>query len=185
MRDRILLLAYAIAVVTATSVHSLWLLAGMLAAGVLLAGPRRGAIARRALLAVVLFTSVVLIAYAVTSLLQGTFSGRYLALITLRVLTLTYLTLLLAERVNLIRAFDFSRTLLYVVTLATSQVLTMRRVFDEFRQALRSRTLERPSAATVYRHGAATAAFFVEKSVHDATEIAQAMRSRGFFDDQG
>jgi len=185
MKDRLLLLVYVAAVVVATSVHDLWLLAGMLLCAVLLGGERRWRIARRALAAVALFASAVLIAYTVSALIQDRFSGRYLGLISLRVVTVTYLTLLLAERINLFRAFACSRTLLYVVTLATSQVLTMRRMFDEFRQALRSRTIERPSPSTLVRHGSATAAFFIERSARDAAETAQAMRSRGFFDDQG
>jgi hypothetical protein len=178
-----LLVLYAAAVVVATSVHSLWLLGAMLACAALLSGREWRRLARRSLVAVALFTSTVLIAYTAVSLYQGTFSGRYVALITLRVLTLTYMTMLLGRRVNLFRAFDFSHTLLYVVTLATSQILTMRRMLDEFRHALKSRTLDRPTASNLHRHGAATAAFFINKSVGDAGEIAQAMKSRGFFDD--
>ena len=86
MRDRILLLLYAGAVVAATSVHSLWLLGAMLACAVLLSGKRWRRLARRSLIAVALFTSTVLIAYTAVSLYQGSFSGGYVALITLRVL---------------------------------------------------------------------------------------------------
>ena len=71
MRDRCILVLYAAAVVAATTLHSLPLLAGMLAGAVLLAGHRRGRIARRALLAVALFTSMVLIAYTVSALLTA------------------------------------------------------------------------------------------------------------------
>jgi cobalt/nickel transport system permease protein len=184
MRDRLFLLLYTAAVVLATTIHSSWLLAGMLAGAVLLAGNQRWWIARRALTALALFTSVVLVAYTVSALIQDRFSGHYLTLIALRVLTLTYLTMLLAEKVNLFRAVGFSRTLLYLVTLATSQVLTMRRMFNEFRLAFRSRTSERPTWSALYHHGAATATYFINKSTRDAAEIAQAMRSRGFFDDQ-
>lgn len=185
MRDRLLVLLYAAAVVVATTFHELWLIAGLLAAAALLAGRGFSRIARRALVAVALFTSAVMVTYALATLVQGTFSAGTIALITLRVLTLTFMTLLLADRINLFRAFAFSRTLLYLVTLTVSQALTLRRLGEDFRLALRSRTLARPSARALTRHGAATAAFFIDKSMSDASEVAQAMRSRGFFDDQG
>jgi cobalt/nickel transport system permease protein len=185
MKDRIWLLLYVVAVVVATSFHDVRLLASMLAAAILLAGRTWWRIVRRALIAVAWFSSLVLVAYAVTAWIQGTFSGHYLGLVTLRVVTITTMTLVLASRVDLVRAFGFSRTLLYLVTLVTSQVLTMRRMLDEFRLAFRSRGITRPSRKALVHHGAAIATFFIHKSVNDATEISQAMRSRGFFDAQG
>jgi cobalt/nickel transport system permease protein len=185
MRDRFLVLLYAAAVVVATTFHELWLIAGLLAATSLLAGRRFWPIARRALVAVALFTSAVMATYAVATLVQGTFSAPAVALIILRVLTLTFMTMLLADRINLLGVFAFSRTLVYLVTLTTSQALTLRRIGEDFRLSLRSRTLARPSARALTRHGAATAAFFIDKSMSDAAEVTQAMKSRGFFDDQG
>jgi cobalt/nickel transport system permease protein len=183
MKDRIFLLLYAVAVVVATSIHSLWLLAAMFACALMLSGRKWRRLIRNSFIAVALFTSVVLIAYTAATLYHGSFSGRYVLLITLRVWTLTFMTMLIGQRINLFRAFGFSKTLLYAVTLATSQVLTMRRMFGEFRYALKSRTIKKPKAKDLYRHGAATAGFFINKSVGDATEIAQAMKSRGFFND--
>jgi cobalt/nickel transport system permease protein len=100
----------------------------------------------------------------------------------LRVYLLTYLTLWLSARVNLFRALDFSRTLVFLLTLAYSQALSLRRVYQEFRLALRSRTIGRLAARDVYRHRASLGGFLLDKSLHEATDIAQALRSRGFFD---
>ena len=185
MRDRVLLVLYATAVVWATSVHRPWVLGVMLAATLVLSGKGWWSLLRRSLLAVVLFASVVLLAYTGLSLYQGTFQGGYIVLVALRVSTLACMTGLVAERVNLFKAFGFSRGMLYVITLATSQILTMRRTIREFKEALKSRTLKRPKASDLYRHGAATAAYFINKSASNAAEITQAMKSRGFFDDQG
>jgi cobalt/nickel transport system permease protein len=185
MIDRLLLVAYGIAVLAATLFHSHWVLAGLLLAAACWAGSQWWQLARRALLALALFTSVVLLAYSVSALIQDKFSWHHVSLIALRVLTLTYLTFVMSRRVNLFEAFSFSKTLLYVATLATSQALTMRRMLGEFRMALRSRLIGRPARCTLLQHAGVTAAYFVEKSISDATEIAQAMRSRGFFDADG
>jgi cobalt/nickel transport system permease protein len=183
MRDRLMLLAYLAAVLAATSVHDPRILGAMLAVAALLAGRGLPGIARRALLAILLFNSVVSISYAVLSLWQGTFTWHYLLLMNLRVFLLTFLTFLLARRFNPYRAFAFSRSLLFLTALCMSQVVTLRRLFGEFRFALRSRCITRPGLGDRYRHGAATAAFFLHKSVNDAGEIARAMTSRGFFND--
>jgi cobalt/nickel transport system permease protein len=182
MSDRVGLLAYLAAVVAVTGVHSPAALAGGLAVAVLIAGRRRWRYARRALLAVALFNGVVTLSYAALALWQGRFSGEYVLLLNLRVLLLTYLTFLAADRVNLLRALAFSPTLGYLVSLAYSQSLTFRRVFQDFRQALASRSLEPPSARAVLRHGAATGSYFVDKSLQETAAIGQALRSRGFFD---
>lgn len=183
MKDRLMLLAYLAAVLLATSIHDpLYLAAGLVVAA-LLAGRRLPRIFGRAALAILLFNSVVTVSYVALSLWQGTFSGGYVLLVNLRVFLLTVLTFLLAERFNPFRAFAFSSSLLYLTTLCYSQVLTLRRLFGEFRYAFRSRSIVRPGLRDLYRHGAATAAFFLHKSVSDAGEIAQAMSSRGFFND--
>jgi cobalt/nickel transport system permease protein len=183
MKDRLMLLAYLAAVLLATSVHDLRFLAAGLVVAALLAGRRLPRILRRAALAILLFNSMVTVSYIALSLWQGNFWGHYVLLINLRVFLLTTMTFLLAERFNAFRAFAFSPSLLYLTTLCYSQVLTLRRLFGEFRQAFRSRSIVRPGLGDLYRHGAATAAFFLHKSVSDAGEIAQAMSSRGFFND--
>lgn len=183
MRDRLVLILYLGAVVLTTSVHDLFFLTVALGVVSLLAGAGRFRIARRAALAVLVFNSVVTLSYAYVSWLRGVFSPSYVALINLRVYLLTYMTFLLNERVNLLRALGFSRTLMYVSSLAYSQVVLFRRLLVEFRHAVKSRTLERLSLADLYRHRSRTASFFLSKSMADAAAITEAMRSRGFFND--
>lgn len=183
MKDRLMLLAYLAGVTAATSVHDLRLLGAALLLVALLCGRALPHVFRRAVLAILLFNSVVTVSYVAFALWQGNFSPRYVLLVNLRVLLLTSMTFLLAERFNPFRAFAFSSSLLYLTTLCYSQVLTLRRLFGEFRHAFRSRSIVRPGLRDLYRHGAATVAFFMRKSVSDAGEIARAMTSRGFFDD--
>jgi cobalt/nickel transport system permease protein len=181
--ERTALVLYLATVVALTSVHDVRVLAAALALTLALAGRRALALIRRVVLAVGLFCLVVSVSYAALTIPAGEFSGGYVVLINLRVAALTSLTFLVMERVNLARALSFSRGLLYVVTLATSQALTLRRVVEDYRLALKSRTLVRLGLRDRYRHSAVSAARLLTKAMHQSGEIALAMRARGFFDD--
>lgn len=181
--DRVRLACYLVVVVLATLVHSPLILAAGLALTLLLAGRQALTILRRAVLTVLAFNLLVSLSYAVLAWIEGRFSAGYLILLNLRVLLLTSLTYLAMARIDLFRAMGFSRTLTYLLTLAYSQTLSFRRLYHEMRLALASRSITRLSLRDLYRHGAASGSFFVEKALGDATETALAMRSRGFFDD--
>ncbi len=181
--ERAALLLYFAAVVALTSVHDPLVLGGALALALALAGRGAPAIARRVALTVGPFCLLISVSYAATAELYGRPYGGYLLLLNLRVAALTTLTFLVAERVNLARALGFSRGLLYVVTLATSQAMTLRRLAEDYRLALRSRTVVRLPLRDRYRHSAASAARLLTKATHHASEIALAMRARGFFDE--
>lgn len=181
MRDRLALAGYVCGVLLATSIHDIRFLLGGLVAVLALSGRDLPVVARRAALSIVVFNSIVTVAYVGASLLRGGGSGYYVALINVRVFLLTSLTFLVARRVNLWKALAFSRTLTYVLALAATQTLTFRRLFEEFRMAFRSRSIGRPSVRDLYRHAASTGAFFLDRSLESVTEVAQAMKSRGFF----
>jgi len=183
VKDRLILALYLAAVVTITCVHDPHLLLAGVALTIPLAGRSWPRVAARAGVAILLFNSIVTVSYWVIATRRGDFTLDYVALINLRVFLLTTLTFILKDRINLFRALAFSPTMLFLLTLAYSQILGLRRVVEEFQLARRSRTLARPSLGDLSRHGAATAAFLLQKATADATEIAQAMRSRGFFDD--
>lgn len=182
MRDTGILIGYLAVMIAITCIHSLAVLALLLAAAIAIAGTRTIRLARRALVAIVLFNSIVTVAYVIMAGLRGTFDPWYVALVNLRVFTLTFLTFLLADTINPFRAFAFSRSLSFLLILAFSQITTFRRLFTDFRMALGSRSPRRPSRRDLYRHAAATGSFFISKGMRDATEIAQGMTSRGFFD---
>jgi cobalt/nickel transport system permease protein len=185
MKDRVSLALYLAAVVAVTSVHDLRFLAASLFVVLLMCGKDSPGIAKRAARAILPFNTVVTLSYAGFSLVGGRLDFEYLARINLRVFLLACCTLLFASRVNPLRALSFSRSLLFLVTLAYGQVVGFRRLFDDFRQAFRSRSPARASTRDLYRHAGATGAFFLQKALHDSTEIAHAMRSRGFFRDSG
>lgn len=182
MKDTLILAGYLAVIVAVTLIHSIAALGVILVLAATAAGARALRMARRTVLAIIIFNSIVTVAYTVMSLMRGAFDPRYVALINMRVFLLTFLTFLLADTINPFKAFSFSRSLSFLLTLAFSQIMTFRRLLTDFRLAFRSRTLTRPSHRQLYRHGAATGSFFIEKCFRDSAEIAQAMKSRGFFD---
>lgn len=182
-RDHAYLLMYLAAAISVTLIHSpLWLSMG-LALVVLLAGGDAMKMLRRALLTVLAFNMVISLSYAVMAWMQDFSPWEALLRINLRVVLLTFLTFLFADRANPFRALDFSKHLTYVLGLAYSQALTFRRAHDDFRLALASRSLKRPRLMDRYRASAAAASWFLEKSLHAATQSSEALRSRGFFHD--
>jgi cobalt/nickel transport system permease protein len=182
-RDRIHLLLYLAAVVTATLIHHpLWLGSGLLLV-LLIAGREAANLLRRAVLTVLAFNTVISLSYLGMAWWQDISPWQTLLRLNLRVLLLTCLTFLFIARTNLFQALDFSKSLTYVLGLAYSQMLTFRRAHDDFRLALASRSLTRPSLIDRYRASAAAVSWFIEKSLHAATQSSQALRSRGFFHD--
>jgi cobalt/nickel transport system permease protein len=183
MMARIALVVYLAAVVLATAVHEIGLLALGLGLVLVLAGRGWFRILRRACVAILLFNLVVTLSYGVIAGLQGTFSLDFVILVNLRVLLLTCLTFLFVSRVNPFEALAFSRSLTFLFTLAYSQSMAFKQTLQNFRLAFRSRRIEQVGLRDRYRHSARMGVHFLDKSLHQATEITQVMRSRGFFDD--
>lgn len=182
-RDRLMLIAYLAAVVGATMTHRVEVLAAAGVVVLLIAGRDAARVVRRAGRAMLAFTATVTIAYAALAWWQGGFSWYFVALLNVRVFLLTSLSVLFALRVNAFRALGFSRTLVYVVSVAYSQMLAFRRLHDDFRLAFTSRSVGRIRARDRYRHAASTASFFLRRALRETTDVAMAMTSRGFFDD--
>lgn len=187
-RDRALLLGYLAAVVAASLVHDGLLLAAGLAAVLASAGGRAGRLAWRALRATGPYLAAVAAGWLGLAALAGSdgpaAAWPALARLALRVLLLTALAFRVLPLVSLPRALAFSKTLRYVLVLATSQLLAFRRLFGDFRLALTARTPRRVGPRTAVRHGAATAAWFLRRAEHDAGTLTQALEARGFFLDR-
>lgn len=180
MKHRAALFVYLAAIVLLTSIHDYRFLAAALAAVALLSWKDAPRIARRTVRAVLPFNAVVTLSYLLFSRLAGDFQAAYIVRMNLRVLALSSCTFLFVSRVDPFRAFSFSPSLLYLLTLAYGQTAVFRRLFEDFRLAFRSRSPARARTVDLYRHAGATGAYFLGKALHDSTEIADAMRSRGY-----
>ncbi len=183
-RHRLLLLGYLACVVTGTLVHDPWLL-GIGAALVLLsAGRQAGRLWWRATRAALPFVLAVSLGYLLMARGDLDQAARTLLPLNLRVLLLTVLAFRIIPVIDLQQALGFSRTLRFVLILATSQVLTFRRLFRDFQLALAARSPRRVGLLAALRHGAATSAWFLARAEQDATEITQALETRGYFLDR-
>ena len=163
-KETAILIVYLAAVFAVTMVHNAAVLGFVLLGVIVFAGSGRWGIARRSLLAIALFNSIVTVSYVLLTMFEGGFSAYFVVLLNIRVFLLTYLTFLVVERVNPFKALAFSKTLTFLFSLAYGHIITFRRLYDDFRMALRSRTLVRPRTRDLYRHGAATASYFIKKS---------------------
>lgn len=177
------LLLYAAAVIAISFVHDVAVLAALLGIALIASGRSRGAVLKRALLAMLAFNLSVSLGYVAVSWWQGSFRPMYLVLINLRVLLLVFLGFWFVARVNLLQALSFSPTLCFVATLAVGQVVVFSRVLRDFRLAFVSRSVACPGWGDRARSAGAQATHLLDKSMAGAAESAMAMRSRGCFDD--
>jgi cobalt/nickel transport system permease protein len=173
---------YAVSVIALSTIHDLGFLAGAVVVIFILAGRDAARVARRAGTAILIFTSIVSLSYAIVSSTRGQFSGSYLLRTNLRVFAMTSLTILLGLRLDVARACSFSPALGQLATLTAAQVRTFRRLGDDLRLALRSRSVAPLGFRDLQRHAAASGSLLLEQTIERSAEVTRAMRSRGAFD---
>lgn len=180
--DRLKLRLYLIGLVAASWLTDpLPLLLGLLLAA-LLAGKELVSLLRRALLATLAFSGTISLSYLGYSWwLLDRLPLDWLIVLNLRVLLMAMLGFLLMRRVNLFKALAHSPRLSYLLVLAMSQSLSLRRTLEEFRLALQSRCPHSPSLRDRYRFTTAATVWLLDRSLANAHEAAQAMQARGFF----
>lgn len=184
MKDRALLALYLALVVAGSLVHDArWLGVGL---AVVLLSAGRGAwpLARRTARAVWPFVAAIALGWLLAQRGDWRAAAPVTARIAARVTLLTMLAFRVLPAVSLPRALGFSPTLRFALVLATSQVLTFRRLFTDFRLALVARTPRRVGPTVALRHGATTAAWFLRRAGHDATLMSEALDARGFLLDR-
>mgnify|MGYP001065741903 CR=1 FL=1 len=147
-----------------------------------LGGRDTPALLRRALLATLAFSLTVSLSYAALVAWQsGIIPWSWLLSTNLRVLVMALLSFVFIRRTNLFAALGFSRRLSFMLVLAVSQSLGLRRTLDDFRQAMQSRGLRRAGLRDRYRAAAHAAGWLLDRALANAHESAQALQSRGLF----
>jgi len=137
-------------------------------------------LARRALVLVALFSLLITVSYAISLHLQDQPFWTYFITVNLRSFDMVLLTLVFTHRVNLYEAMSFSEELSFLLTLSVSKIMTVQRSFADYRDALKSRTLKKPSRSEAYEYLGSAAAGFLERNIREGKENFEAMRSRGF-----
>lgn len=177
------LLLYLLAVVIVSLLHQpLWLAMGLFLV-ILFCGSIRWRLLRKSLFSILYFNTTVTLGYLIVAGMQDQFRAEYLLLINCRVLLLVMLAFWLSARINIANALRFSSSLSFLTTLTVGQFRVLSRVVSDFRAAFKSRNLKRPGWRERAHLAVAQTEVMMEKSQHAATEISQAMRSRGVFDD--
>ena len=137
-------------------------------------------LARRALVLVALFSLLITVSYSITLHLQDQPFWTYFITVNLRSFDMVLLTLVFTHRVNLYEALSFSEELSFLLTLSVAKIMTMQRSFADYRDALKSRTMKKPSRSEAYEYLGSAAAGFLERNIREGKENFEAMRSRGF-----
>ncbi len=180
MAERIKLVAYLAAIVATSWLTTAAWLAGGLVITLALCGRAAPRLLRRATLATAAFSGTVSLAYAGY---MGWSLHRlpldWLITVNLRVLLMALLTFLFITRVNPFQALSFSRRLSFLLVLAVSQSLVMKRTLADFRLGLESRSLRPASLSARYRAAAHAIAWLLDRVLANAHDSAQAMQSRG------
>lgn len=182
MSERIKLFAYLAAIVAASWMTSPALLGACLLVTLSVCGRDSMRLLRCSFIATAAFSGIVSAAYvSYTWLSFNTLPLHWLLTVNLRALLMALLTFLFIARVNLFQALNFSRRLSFLLVLAVSQSLGLKRTLNEFRQGLQSRSI-RPAGLRARYHATTHAiAWLLDKALANAHESAQAMQSRGVF----
>ena len=183
MKDKIYLFLYLVFIIILTLVHNLWFLSILCLGFILISIKKSPVLIKKSITSVILFNGVITIAYIIYAQIYGKDWVYYVSLLNIRVFALTYLTFLFVEYANLFKAFSFSKTLLYLLTLSYTQILIVRRQFIEFKHALTSRIITRPERKQMYNFIHSVFYFFLSKTMKNTKDISDAMKSRGFFID--
>lgn len=182
-RARLWLVLYLAAVVAITFVHNPVVLGSALCLAVAAAGKARWQVLRRTLLAIIAFNLTISLGYVIITLWQENFNPHYLVLINLRVLLLVFLGFWFVRTIDILVALKGWPLASLIATLAIGQIKTFERVLHDFRLSFESRNLVRPRMIDKARCAGAQTQTLLDKSMVSAHEAAQAMRSRGAFDD--
>ncbi len=183
MKDKIALGLYVFCVILLTSVHNIEFFLIFIVLLFILANKDFFKILKKTLTAIFLFNFFVSLFYIIYAIFNTLPWKDYLILINLRVFSITFLTFLFIQKVNLFKALSFSKTLTFILVLSYSQILTFKKYLLDFKLALRSRILYKPNLKDKYNFTSSLFYFFLNKSISNSKEISQAMKSRGFFND--
>ncbi len=180
MKEKFLILIYLLAVAYLSSCSNIWSMLITLVFVAVISGRETARIFKKVILSTAILNLLVSIGYILAKK-QGYIT--FIVIFNLRVFAITCLTLLFTSKINIFKALSFSKTLSTLLTITYSQIIIFRNTFNEFRLAFKSRAITKPDVNKIHNFIASTSYFFLNKALNSSTEIAQAMKSRGFFND--
>jgi energy-coupling factor transporter transmembrane protein EcfT len=139
-------------------------------------------ILRKAFYVCLLFSLLVSFTYFLIGLLSGQNRWEYLVMISLRSFSIALATFIAFRLINIYKVFDFSKSASLLMIIVSSHIFTYLRLFEEFKNALKSRTIGHIGSNVKMVFISRLLEFFFEKSIRTSEELYQAMKSRSFYD---
>lgn len=180
MQAKFYFLFYVIALIAVSSLKSYEPLLVVLAILGLISGKSFLSILRRAVVLVALFSLFITLSYSIVLYFQDQPFWHYFLTVNLRSLDMIFLTLLFITRVNIYEAVSFSKDLTFLLVLSVSKIMIMQRAYRDYMDALKSRTLKKPTRSEIYEYLGSAIAGFLDKNIRESKENFEAMKSRGF-----
>jgi cobalt/nickel transport system permease protein len=132
-------------------------------------------IGSRSLILVALFSLFITLSYSMTLYLQHQPFWNYFLTVNLRSFDMVFLTLLFTARINIYEAVAFSKDLSFLLVLSVSKIMTMQRAFGDYTDALKSRTLKKPTRNQIYDYLGSAIAGFLDKIIRESKENFEAL----------
>ena len=170
--DKLFFINYLLVIFAVVVSSNLYFISSLLFVGLLLSG--------KDVIKLILRTLAALLVFNLLSSLYFLPTGNYTGLIifNLRSFTILYFTLLAGKKLNLFAIFSFSPFVSYTLTLAYSQIMNYRITYEQMKQAINSRTVEKITLTNSYRILGFQVNLFIRKSIENSKEITQAINSR-------
>ncbi|MCC5860496.1 MAG: hypothetical protein JJT93_01130 [Gammaproteobacteria bacterium] len=182
-RHRLALLAWAAAVVASTLVHDPVVLTAALLLALLVSGTGRLALAGRAVRAVAAILLLISAGYVGMSMFSGTLDTGVLMRFNLRVLLIAVLTAWMLREVRLVLALSGWPAAQRWLLIVQAQITLFRRLAQDYRLARRSRSTVAPTLRQRYLGVSSLTLAALDKAVHNAETVTQALRARGALDE--
>ena len=171
----IILLIYILVMLKVSNIAIL----GALAIAFLLISPK---IAKRALIAILLFNLSVTIGYIIICLINQDKFLNYILVFNLRVFDITFMAFFITSKINLIKVFSFNKEFKFLLSATLFQIQNFLKTFNDFKLALKSRSVKKLNQRDKKSFIEAMFFYFFKKSLHNSKERTLALKARGFFD---
>ena len=182
-RHRNWLLLWLMSVVVVTLIHHVPALLVAAVLVLLVSGPGRGRLGGQALRTVGPLLLLISSGWLLMGALAGQLQAHALLLINVRVALLALLTAWMVRDVDLAQALSQWPAAQRWLVVVRGQIGLFRRLASDHQLARRSRSSVRPTLRQRYLGAAAVSLAAMDKAVHNAETVTQAMRSRGALHD--
>ena len=178
MKDRIILFLLFIYIIGLTFIHNSTILISIGVVALLLSWK----VAIQSLKAIALFNISVTIGYIIKSIIYHTEFLDFIVMFNFRVFDIIFAVFYTIKRINLLKAFSFSKSLTFLLVATISQIESFKQSYYDFLLAFRSRTIKKLHETDKRKFISSMLYFFLQKSLHNSKERTLALKARGFFD---